>query len=112
MKVPKVSDCVTVEAVCSSGWVSITLVTVVSSPKGDLITRVTTVVTVVSNVRFWSSTRCWSVVTLLASGITITSFLVGSLGLSSFADLIESRVIIFAEGDAGSVDSLGRGEFS
>jgi hypothetical protein len=90
MKQPKVSEEVTVEEVCSSGCVSMTFVTVVSSPNGEDITLVTTVVTVVLRVKFLSKICCWSVATLFESGITTTSYF-----FESFSPV--TSVILFAE---------------
>lgn len=98
MKQPKVSYVVTVEAECSSGCVSMTLVTVVSSPKGEEITLVTTVVTVVLSVKFLSRTCCWSLATLFESGTTTTSFFVGSV----------ASVMLFAEANKDSMSGGGK----
>lgn len=73
-----------------------TFVTVVSSPKGEEITLVTTVVTVVLSVRFLSKTCCWSVATLFDSGITTASFFI-----CSFSPVASE--ILFAEANNDSI---------
>jgi hypothetical protein len=80
-----------------------TFVTVVSSPNGEDITLVTTVVTVVLRVKFLSKICCWSVATLFESGITTTSYF-----FESFSPVVS--VILFAEDKRESISGGDRFE--
>ena len=75
-----------------------TLITVVSSPKGDEITLVTIVVTVVLSVKFLSRTCCLSFAILFESGTTTMSFFDGSA----------APFKLFAEANKDSISGGGK----